>query len=262
MTLLLSASPAMKEKSSRPIDFLISTDGKTLVQFSQFDISASPRNLISAEGRPARGGPADAPVLIVGFDDLECPYCARLHSSIFPAIQNRYGDKVRVVYKDFPLDSIHPWAQRAAIDVECMAALSPAGYWNLVDYVHAHAGEIGTPADAKDSKAQKTLAAATEQLDKLTREQGTFQKVDSAKLNSCIASQDATEVNASKKLALSMGLDSAPVLFINGDKIDGAVPIEFLFKIIDAALVAEGKTPPPPFATPQPGSATPAAPSR
>ena len=95
-------------KVSHPINFLLSNDGKTLAQFSKYDISANPRELVSAEGRPARGGPASAPVLIVGFDDLECPYCARLHETIFPAITTRYGNQVRVVYRDFPIEQ-HPW---------------------------------------------------------------------------------------------------------------------------------------------------------
>ena len=61
-------------KTSKPVTFLLSTDGKTLAQFNKYDISKDPKLLVSGDGRPARGGPANAPVLIVGFDDLECPY--------------------------------------------------------------------------------------------------------------------------------------------------------------------------------------------
>ncbi|HEY4011407.1 MAG TPA: thioredoxin domain-containing protein, partial [Acidobacteriaceae bacterium] len=127
----ISVSFSAEGKTSKPATFLLSKDGKTLAQFSKFDLSADPRTLISPDGRPSRGGPATAPVVIVGFDDLECPYCARLHESIFPAITQRYGDKVRIVYKDFPLEQ-HPWAMRAAIDVNCLGVQSPKGYWNLV----------------------------------------------------------------------------------------------------------------------------------
>ena len=234
-------------KTSRPISFLISADGKTLAQFSKFDISADPRNLIAADGRPARGGPATAPVLVVGFDDLECPYCAVLHATIFPAITNRYGNQVHIVYKDFPLEQ-HPWAMRAAVDVDCLAEQSPVGYWNLVDGIHAHASDIGASADSKDSN--KTLAAANDQLDKLTREQGKLQKADAAKLDACIVKQDTTAVKASLQLGQSLGIESTPTLYINGDKIDGALPIEFIFSVIDDALRAEGQTPPPPYVAP------------
>lgn len=254
-------------KSSKPVNFLLSSDGKTLAQFNKFDISADPKNLVSGAGRPFRGGPESAPVLIVGFDDLECPFCARLHQSIFPAIQQRYGDKVHVVYQDLPLTEIHPWALRAAIDVNCLAAQSSTGYWNLVDYIHAHAGEIG--ADPKDAKAEKTLVNATAQLDKLTREQGEFQHVDAPKLDACIAKQDTSYTDSIKKIATSLNVDSTPALFINGDKIEGAVPIEFIFSIIDDALRAENVTPPPPYVAPAPvvpaaapvAGATPAKPS-
>ncbi|MBB5063319.1 thioredoxin domain-containing protein [Granulicella mallensis] len=245
---LISVTFSNDGKSSRPINFLISADGKTLAQFTKFDISADPKNLVSAEGRPARGGPVTAPVLIVGFDDLECPFCARLHESIFPAMINRYGDKVRIVYKDFPLDTIHPWAEHAAVDVNCIGAQSPVGYWNLVDGIHAHASDIGTSDDPKDT--QKTLANATAQLDKLTREQGKLQKVDAVKLDACLAKQDTASVDASKAVGVSLGLEEAPTLFINGDKVSGALPVEFIFGIIDDALRAQGLTPPPPYVAP------------
>lgn len=243
----ISVSFSAEGKSSRPINFLLSKDGKTMAQFSKFDISADPRDLVSPEGRPARGGPANAPVLIVGFDDLECPYCGKLHESLFPAITQRYGDKVRIVYKDFPLDQ-HPWAMHAAVDVNCLGAQSAKGYWNLVDYIHAHASEMG--ADPKDPKAEKTLPRATEQLDKLTKEQGEFQKADMPKLEACVTKQDTTPIQASMKEGGSLGIESTPTLFINGDKIEGAVPLDFVFNEIDDALRAEGVQPPPPYVDP------------
>jgi protein-disulfide isomerase len=216
---------------------------------TKYDLTPDPRAYVSAAGRPARGGPENAPVLIVGFDDLECPFCARLHATIFPAIEQRYGNNVRIVYRDYPIEQ-HPWAMRGAVDVNCLAAQSPTGYWNAVDYIHAHETEIGTPTG--DGPKDKSLAVANEQLDKLTRQQGEFQKVDMTKLNACIAKQDTTEMEKSRQLGTALNVDSTPTLFINGDKIDGAVPIEFIFKVIDNALLAEGKTPPPPYAPPTP----------
>ena len=236
---------------SRPILFLLSRDGKTLAQITKLDISKDPKELVSGAGRPARGGGENAPVLIVGFDDLECPYCARLHQAIFPALTQRYGDKVHFVYKDYPLE-MHPWAMRAAIDTNCLANESNAAYWGDVDAIHAKAGEIGT--DPKDAKAEKTLARASEQLDAITREQGAAQRVDVAKLNACLAKQDPAQVNASKELGQSLNLESTPTLFINGDKIDGAVSLEFLFGVIDNALKVAGVQPPPPYVAPGPAA--------
>lgn len=248
---------------SRPINFQLSTDGKTLAQLTKFDLSADPKKLVSDSGRPARGGPEGAPVTIVGFDDLECPYCARLHSIIFPAITNRYHDQVRIVYRDFPLDQ-HPWAMRAAVDVNCLGAVSAPAYWDAVDFIHAHASDIGSDAlgktpDAKDAPKSpatpdRTLDRANQQLDKVVHDLAVSQKADPAKVDACIARQDTREIEASRKFATTLGVDSTPSLFINGDKIDGALPIEFIFKIIDQALVAEGRTPPPPYAPPAPAA--------
>jgi protein-disulfide isomerase len=254
-------------KTSKPVTFLLSNDGKTVAQFTKYDISADPRGMVSPDGRPSRGGPSSAPVVIVNFDDLECPYCARLHASIFPAITQRYGDKVRIVYKDFPLEQ-HPWAMRAAVDVDCLAAQSPTGYWNLVDYIHAHASDIGsdpTPpkvdADApKSDKPEHTLERANAQLDKLTLDQGSFQKVDTAKLNACIGKQDTSAIEASKQIATALNVESTPSLFINGDKIEGALPLSYIFGLIDDALRAENVTPPPPYVEPA-EPAVPAAPN-
>jgi protein-disulfide isomerase len=252
----ISVSFEADGKTSRPITFLLSNDGKTLAQFSKYDLPEKPREMLSGAGRPSRGGPETAPVVIVGFDDLECPYCAELNASLFPVLTQRYGDKVRFVYKDFPLEQ-HPWAMHAALDVNCLAAESPAGYWNMVDYVHAHASDIG--ADPKDPKAAKTLPRATEQLDALAREQAKFQKVDEATLNACIAKNDTSAIQASTRLGTSLNVDSTPSLFINGAKIDGAVPVDFLFREIDNALRAEGVTPPPPYVAPKPAATPPAA---
>lgn len=256
----ISVSFSAEGKSSKPVNFLLSKDGKTIAQFSKFDLSADPRTMIPDAGRPSRGGPESAPVIIVGFDDLECPFCARMHESIFPAVTQRYGDKVRVVYKDFPLTDLHPWAMHAAVDVNCMAEQSPQGYWNLVDYIHAHAGEMGT--DPKDPKADKTLARADEQLDAVTKAQGKFQKSDLTKLDACVTKQDTASIQPFIKEGEALNLGSTPTLFINGVKIEGAVPIEFVFGEIDDALRAEGVQPPPPYVAPAAPAETPAAPAK
>jgi protein-disulfide isomerase len=232
-------------KTTKPMTFLLSKDNNTLAQFNKFDISKDPKTLVSDAGRPARGGPANAPVVIIGFDDLQCPFCARMHEQLFPAILDRYKDKIRIVYQDFPLDQ-HPWAMRAAIDVNCLGTQSATAYWNSVDYIHAHASEI--------AGEQKSVEKANEALDTLTRQEGKRQKVDLTALDACIAKQDATHVKASMDLGTSLGIDATPALFINGEKLEGAVPLEYVFRMIDNALVASGQTPPPPYVPPAPAS--------
>ena len=228
-------------KSSKPALFLLSTDGKTLGQFNKFDISQDPKELVSAAGRPARGGSEKAPVLIVGFDDLECPFCARMHQQLFPALLERYKDQVRIVYRDLPIEG-HPWAMRAAIDTNCVGAHSQAGYWNLVDYIHVHAGDLGG--------AEKSIAKANETLDTLATDEGKRQNLDPQELKACIAKQDDTAVRASVKDAQRLGVDATPALFVNGELVPGgAVPLPEIYSVVDRALVAAGQTPPPPPAS-------------
>jgi protein-disulfide isomerase len=225
--------------TSRPLPFLVSTDGKTLAQFNKFDISQDPREMVPSAGRPARGGPENAPVIIVGYDDLECPFCAKMNAEIFPALLDRYKDQVRVVYRDFPLSEIHPWAMHAAVDANCLGSVSTVGYWNYIDYVHAHADDI--------AGTEKTEAKADQTLDQLVLQEGAREKVDAAGLAACVQKQDDTKMKASVEQAEAdpLRLNSAPTLFINGEKVDGVVPIETIYRIIDEALIAAGQTPPP-----------------
>jgi len=228
-------------KSSRPVTFLLSADGKTLAQFNKFDISQDPKDKVSDLGRPARGGPPSAPVLVVGFDDLECPFCAQIHAKLFPAIMDRYQNQVRIVYRDFPLFEIHPWAMRAAVDANCLGAASTAGYWNYVDYVHAHSGEIGG--------TEKSVAKANQMLDQIALDEGLRQKVNQPDLAACVQKQDETKVRASLKDGESLGVSATPTLFVNGEKIEDVLgqpqPMDYLYRIIDRALIAAGQTPPP-----------------
>lgn len=230
------------KKSS--VNFLISTDGKTLARLEKFDLSKDPADTVSYANRPVRGNPA-AKVVIVNFDDLECPYCAKMHTELFPATLDRYKDLVRVVYKDYPLVEIHPWAMHAAVNSNCLAEQSVPAYWQYVDYLHANGAEVnGTSHD---------LAATKETLDKLAREIGQRNKVELTSLNACLAKQDETPVRASMKEGEALNIDGTPTLFINGERIGGAVPEDVVWAAVDRALIGAGIQPPPAPATPTAG---------
>lgn len=240
-------APGEDPSKAKTLPFYVSTDGNTLAQFNKFDMRGDLRNALSDAGRPARGGDEKAPVLLVVFDDLECPFCARMNNEMMPAVRSRYKDEVRIVYRDFPLDQ-HPWAMHAAVDANCLASETSAGYWDYVDYVHAHSAEIG--ADAK------SLPDSEKQLDKLALDEGTHQGVNQPELVACVLKQDSSKIQASVNTALAdpIHIDQAPVIFINGEKIEGVVSVDTLYRVIDRALIAEGRTPPPPpVATPQSG---------
>jgi protein-disulfide isomerase len=220
---------------SQVVDFLISRDGTKLARLDTFDLSKDPAFAIDIAGRPVRGNPA-AKVTVINFDDLECPYCARMHESLFPATLERYKDKVRFVYKDFPLVEIHPWAMHAAVNANCLAAQNTGAYWAYVDYLHAHGDEV--------TGTDQNLAKSIDALNRIARQKGAALQLDAAKLDACLARQDETEVQASLKDAVSLGLEGAPALFINGERIAGAVPADQVWLAIDRALRAAGEQPP------------------
>lgn len=236
-----------KGARSQMVTFLISTDDKKLARLNTYDLTRDPGSSIDVAGRPVRGNP-NAKVTVINFDDLECPYCARMHQSLFPSTLARYKDQVRFIYKDFPLTEIHPWAMHASVDANCLAAQNGDVYWTYVDYLHSHGDEV--TGDSRD--LNKSYAT----LDRIARQEAAIGKLDSAKLDACLAKQDQTEVNDSLKEATSLGLDGAPALFVNGERINGAVPEEQVWMAIDRALRAEGEQPP---GAPAPTQTTPAA---
>jgi len=219
------------------VKFMISTDNKTLARLETFDLEKNPALNIDVAGRPIRGNPS-AKVTVINFDDLECPYCARMHQALFPDTLDRYKDKVRFVYKDDPLVEIHPWAMHAAVNANCLAAQNGDVYWKYVDYLHSHGQEV----NGENRDVPKSFAA----LDRIARQEATLAKLDSAKLDACIAKQDETQIKASSKEADSLGIDGTPALFIEGERINGAMPEEQLWVVIDRALRAAGEEPPPP----------------
>jgi len=217
-------------------DFLISTDNKTLARLETFDLDHIPAQNIPIDGRPIRGNP-NAKVTVISFDDLECPFCAAMHRELFPGTMDRYKDTVRFVYKDDPLVEIHPWAMHAAVDANCIAAQNDKAYWSYVDYLHAHGDEVS----GTDHNAQKSFAT----LDRIANDQGKAFSLDSTKLDACLAKQDETTIRESMHEADALGVDGTPSIFIDGEHINGALPAEQVWIVIDRALKAAGVQPPP-----------------
>ena len=223
------------EGKSKDYKFLVSKDRATMLRVTKFDLNKDPfadvMSKIDVTGRPSRGAKS-AKVVVVDFDDFECPFCSRMHATLFPEIIKEYGDRVTIVYKDDPLSEIHPWAIHAAVDANCLAAQSTDAYWDFADYVHANKREVD---------AEKTPVARFDAIDKITALQGQKHNLDVAKLQSCVKAQKEDAVRASMKEADDLGVNGTPALFINGQKIDGAVPIGEVRAALDAALRDAGQ---------------------
>jgi protein-disulfide isomerase len=233
--LLISFVSSSKKQD---FEFLLARDHKTLLRVTKFDLANDPyaetMKKINLSGRPERGN-KNAKVILVSYDDFECPFCSRMHQTLFPGLLKEYGDRVLFVYKDFPLEEIHPWAVHAAVDANCLFAQNNDAYWDYADYLHTNQHAIG---------AEKGRDGQNAELDKLASSQAEKLKLDIPMLQSCIKAQDDKAVRASIKEGESLGLEATPTVFVNGQKLDGAVPVEEVRLALDQALKDAGVAPP------------------
>ncbi len=233
-------------------DFLVSKDGKTMLRMSKIDISpeayqtslkldankrqqeADLMKKIDMSGRPFRGA-KDAKVTMVVYDDFQCPYCASMYKALFSEQMKSYQDRVRIVFKDYPLFEIHPWARRAAIDANCLAEQSNDAFWDFSDNVHANQHEI---------TGNRDLPASEMKLDALALDAGKRHNANAGTLQACLKSQPDQALKASVKEADSLGVQATPTVFINGQRIEGAVDPPELTRMLDSALRDAGETVP------------------
>jgi protein-disulfide isomerase len=211
-------------------DFLISKDRKTLAHLETIDISQDMMSKIDVKARPVRGN-ANAKVTIVNYDDFECPFCSQMHNQLFPGLFQAYGDKVKIIYKDYPLVELHPWAMHAAVDANCLAEQDGGAYWDFADYVHSNQKAI----------TGRSLQEAFANLDNAGADQVAKHHLDLPKAQACFKKQDDTAVRVSMKEGDSIGVDSTPTMVINGEKVAGAVPPEAMRTILDRALAEAGQ---------------------
>ncbi len=220
-------------------DFLISKDNKTMVRFTKMDLSKDPyseiMNKINVAGRPVLGNPA-AKVTIVNFDDFECPFCSRMHETLMQDIAKTYGDRVRIIYKDYPLIDIHPWSIHAAVDANCLAAQSPDAYWDFANFAHGNQKAITGTDRPLDQQEQLLDRGATEIAQK--------RNLQLAPLQACVKAQQDSAVKASIEEGNGIGVSATPTMFVNGERLDGLMPPADVHAAIDRALHEANKTAP------------------
>jgi protein-disulfide isomerase len=218
----------------KTFEFLLSKDQKTLIRMTKMDLTKDPyaENMkkIDIKDRPVRGN-RNAKVVVVNYDDFECPFCSRAHQTLFPELLKEYGDRVAFIYKDFPLADIHPWAIHAALDANCLAGLSNDAYWDFADYIH------GNQATVNSEKGRDNQFAA---LDRITLTEGAKFKVDTTQLQACMKAKKEEAVTASVKEGESLGIDGTPTMFVNGRMLNGARSTEELRAAFDNALQQAG----------------------
>ncbi|HET8888229.1 MAG TPA: thioredoxin domain-containing protein [Candidatus Angelobacter sp.] len=226
--------------------FLLAKDRKSIVRVSRIALSSDPyadvMKKIDLRGRPVRGA-RQSKVVVVSYDDLQCPFCTMMHQTLFPELLKEYGDRVSFVYKDFPLSN-HAWAMHAAVNANCLAAQNDDAYWSYVDTVHTLQKEIN---------GEKTPELRFAELDRIAMVQGTEHKLDAATLQACVKTQNTAAIKASVREGESLGVDSTPTMFVNGQEMSGGVvPLPRLRAVLDRALNAGTVTPQPAAAQPSP----------
>ncbi len=169
------------------------------------------RLAVSSDGHPA-WGPDDAPVTIVEFSDFECPYCKRVLPTI-NKIKDQYPDKVRLVFRQYPLD-MHKNARKAAEASLC--ANDQGEFWNMHDLLFEEQRDL----EVDDLKSY---------ADKLELDRGTFDE--------CLDSDRyADQVTRDIREGAIAGVTGTPAMFVNGRLVSGAVPFKTVADLIDDEL--------------------------
>jgi protein-disulfide isomerase len=170
------------------------------------------RVAVPVDGAPARGA-AEAPVTLVEFSDFHCPFCKRAQATL-NQIMERYPGKVRHVFRDFPVDGLHPQARPAAEAARC--AQDQGKFWEYHDVLFANPPRA-TPDDLRRYAEQIALDVPT------------FER--------CVA--DGThraKVQRDYDEGARLGVEGTPAFFVNGRLISGAQPLEAFTKVIEQEL--------------------------
>ena len=206
------------------VTLYVSNDGKKIVQGSFFDIANNPfkpeLDKLHTQFQPNLGT-AGAPVAIVVFSDLQCPHCKGEAEMLRKNLIQNYPKEVRLYFKDFPIESLHPWAKAAAIAGRCIFSQSNDAFWAYHDWIFAHQDSI-------------TPATLNSQILEWAKEQ---KGLDAAKLGTCMEKKTSEpEVDAEIKEARSLEISGTPTMFINGRRIGQTIDWPTLKNIIDTEI--------------------------
>lgn len=173
----------------------------------------APRYEVSLAATDPAIGSAGAPVTIVEFSDFQCPFCRNVAPTL-KRVRETYGDKVRIVWKDFPLTQIHPEAFKAGEAAHC-------------------AGEQGKYWEYHDRLFENQQALQATDLKKYAADLG----LDTTAFNACVDSAKYGErVRAGVEQGTKLGVNSTPTIYVNGRLLSGAQPYEAFAAVIDEEL--------------------------
>jgi protein-disulfide isomerase len=189
----------------------VSRDGKYMFRGELSDLTADPlaevRAKLKIENAPATGNPK-ATVTLVEFADFECPVCKKLHD-VLREVLPKYP-QTRLVFKDFPLSQIHPWAKTASVAARCAYEQNPKAFWVLYDRIYSEQELISA-----ENAWQKMLDYANQA------------SLNADAFKACMTSPEAAKlVDASFENGRDLDVNSTPTLFVNGRRMVGADPTQ------------------------------------
>jgi protein-disulfide isomerase len=201
--------------------FFVTKDGKEIIRGFAYDVAQNPfkpeLEKLKTDGAPMMGT-AGAPVSLVVFSDFQCPNCKQEEEALRQNLLAAFPTQVRLYFKDFPLEQIHPWAKAAAIAGRCVFHQSPAKFWEYHDWIYGKQSDI-TVENLKD----QVLSFATNAKD-----------LDTLQLGRCMDTKATeAEVNASTAEARDLKVDATPTMFVNGRRLVGNYPWPNLEQIIN-----------------------------
>ncbi len=208
------------------------TTGQIAQQPTQPSDPSQPSNVKVDVGNAPFLGDENAPVTIIEFSDYQCPFCRKFWTETLPSIKSEYIDtgKVKFVYKDFPLDSIHPGATPAAEAARCVREQGGVdAYFEMHDKIFSEQNILdgGGPITGP---VQGTAQFGTIELKKWAQDIG-------YDIESCLDSgKFKNEVQKDLSDAQSAGGRGTPYFVINGKPLSGAQPFSAFKQVIDAEL--------------------------
>ena len=187
----------------------LTKDGRYLLRGELSDLTTDPlaENIAKMQltNAPVLGDP-NAPITLVEYSDFECPVCRNLHDALRGLLPNY--PQVKVIFKDFPIDAIHPWARTAALAGRCAYQQNPKAFWKLYDLIYDNQ-EVVSAANAWDKMLDFAGRAG----------------LNKDAFKSCLASpQAAGEVDASLANGKLLDVRATPTVFVNGRRVAGADP--------------------------------------
>ena len=201
--------------------FYVSADSQSIIRGDVYNVNANPfeadLKILKTDNQPVLGV-AGAPVTLVEFADFQCPYCKQEAGVVRNQLMAAFPGQIQLIYMDYPLESIHPFARGAAIMGRCIYTQNNDSFWAYHDWIFQHQGEI-----------------TAENLRVMALEYSTSDKnLDITRLNACMtAPEPRAQVDRTIAIGDALKLNATPTFFVNGRRLVGTIALDNLKIVVE-----------------------------